>query len=77
MFWTGSCSAAICGEYIVLPSGRLAVVSFYVVTGVIVGVACLDGYMFAPDSEISSVYLLGKLGGLTKLFIKLILGVLI
>ena len=60
-----------------LPSVRLAGVSFDVVTGVIVGAACLDGCMFAPESEISSVYLLGKLGGLKILFIKLILGVLI
>ena len=49
--------------------------SFDIITVAIVGVVCLDIGMFTSASEISSMYLLGELGGVPILLIKLILGV--
>ena len=50
---------------------------FEIITGSIVGMAWLARCIFAPESEIASVYLLVELGGIPTLLIKLILGVLI
>ena len=71
----GRCSVAICDDSIVLTSGSLSVMYFEIMTGAIVGVACLDIYMFAPEYAIDSVCLLGELCGVPILPIKLILGV--
>ena len=46
-------------------------------TGAIMGVACLDRCMGVTESDIASLYLLGELGGVPILFIKLILVLLI
>ena len=48
-----------------------------IMTGAIIGVACLDRCMGVTGSEIASLYLLGEVGGVPILFIKLILGLLI
>ena len=61
----------------VIPSGSLAVVLFYNMPGDIIDVASFSGWIFAPESAISSVYFLGELGGVPIILIKLILGVLI
>ena len=50
---------------------------FEILTRAIVGVYLFAICMFAPESAIVSLYLLGKLGGVPILLIKLILGVLI
>ena len=50
---------------------------FDIVTGVIVLVYCLDRCIFAPESAISSVFLLREFGGVPIQYIKLILGLLI
>ena len=60
-----------------LSSGSLAVMSFEIMTGSIVVVACSSRYIFAPESAISSVFLLGGLCGVPIKFIKPILGLLI
>ena len=77
MLRPGSWSVSIYDESSVLPSGSLYVMSFDIITVAIVGVVCLDIGMFTSASEISSMYLLGELGGVPILLIKLILGVLI
>ena len=59
----GSWSVAIGGEYIVLPPGSIAFISFHIFTGEIVGVACFSRYIFAPESAIASMLLLRRLGG--------------
>ena len=48
-----------------LPSGSFAFISFYIITGAIVGVACLDRCVFAPESEFASMLVLVGLGGLS------------
>ena len=48
-----------------LPSGSIAFISFVIITGGIVGVACLYKYIFAPESVISSMLLLRLLGGVS------------
>ena len=45
--------------------------SFDVITGAIVGVYSLDRCMFAPESAITSLCLLGELGGVPIFLIKL------
>ena len=64
-------------ESIVIPSGSIVVISFEIIIGYIVVVACFARCIFAPVSIIASVLLLGKLGGVLIQFIKLILGLLI
>ena len=59
----------ICDSFVVLPFVSLAVMSFEVISGSIFGMACLARCMFAPGSAISSVCLLGELGGV-PIFIK-------
>ena len=51
--------------------------SFVIMTVAFVGVACLNRFIFEPESAIASVFLLGELGGVLILLIKLGLGVLI
>ena len=67
----------MCDESIVLPSGRLAVISFDIIIGAIIVVDFFAGCIFAPESEIASMLLLGGSGGLLLQFIKLILGLLV
>ena len=66
-----------CDNSIVIPSGRIDVMSFNIITGDIFGMACFSGCIFAPESAIASVYLLEELGGVPILLMKLILWVLI
>ena len=73
----GRCSVGMCVDSIVIPSGSLDFISFSIITGAIVGVACFARYIFAPESDIASMLLLVGLGGASILFIKLILGLLI
>ena len=56
-----------------IPSGRIDVMSFNIITGDIFGMACFSGCIFAPESAIASVYLLEELGGVPILLMKLIL----
>ena len=51
-------SVAICEDSIVLPSGSLDFISFSIIKGATVGVACFDGCMFAPESTISIMLVL-------------------
>ena len=64
-------------DSIVLTSGSIYVVLFEIMNEAIVLVACLSRYIFAPEYDISSVFLLGELGGVPIKFVKLILGLLI
>ena len=70
-------SVAMCEDSILVPYGILADVSVDINTGAILVVACFARCMFAPESAISSMLLLGGLGGSSKQFIKIILGLLI
>ena len=67
----------MCEDYIVLPSGSLAVISFASITGAIVVVDCFDRYILSPESVIDIMLSLGGLSGVSIQFIKLILGLLI
>ena len=49
----------MCDDSIVIPYGSLVVISFKIITGAIVVVACFARYIFAPESVIASVLLLG------------------
>ena len=49
----------MCDDSIFIPSVSLAVMLFDIMTGAIVPVACLDRCIFAPESDIASVFLLG------------------
>ena len=49
---------------------------FDIMTCSIVGVSCLDRYIFMPESEIASVCLLEELVGVPILLIKLSLGLI-
>ena len=60
----GSWSVTICVDYILLPSGSLDFISFSIITGSIVGVACLDMCIFAPESTIYRMLVLVGLSGL-------------
>ena len=73
----GCWSVAMCDESIVLPSGSLAVMSFEIMTGSNVLVACFSGWIFAPGSATAGVFLLVEFGGITIQYIKLILRLLI
>ena len=77
MFRPGSRSVNICDDSIVLPSGSLTVISFEIMTGAIVVVACFSRCIFAPESASANVFLLGELGGVPIQFVKLNLGLLI
>ena len=48
---------------IVLPSGNLDFISFSIITGAIVGASCIDRFIFAPESKISSMLVIVLLGG--------------
>ena len=50
---------------------------FDIINGAIVCLPCLTGCMFTTESEIASVCLLGELGEVLILLIKLTLGVII
>ena len=63
MIRPGSESVAVCVDSIVLPSGSLALISFYIITGAILGVACPARCIFAPESAISRTSVLAGLGG--------------
>ena len=63
LLMSGIWSVTIYDDYIVLPSGILSEISFFIMTGVIVGVACLARFMFAPEYAIDSLYLLGECDG--------------
>ena len=73
----GIYSVAICNNSIVLPYDSLAVMSFEIMTRAIVVVACFARCIFSPESEFSSILLIGYFGGVPIQFIKLILGLLI
>ena len=73
----GSWSVAICVDYIVLQSGSLDFILLSIITGAIVGVACLASCIFAPESEIAIILALVVVGGVTIWLLKLILGLLI
>ena len=60
----GSWRVAICFEYIVLPSVIIDFISLSIISGDIVGVACLARCILAPESAIASMLLLVGLGGL-------------
>ena len=62
---------------ILLQSGSLDVISVDIIKEVIVVVACFVRCVFTPDSDITSMLLLGGLGGISIQFIKLILALLI
>ena len=67
----------LCEDSIVLPYGSIAVVSFVITTGAIVVMDCFAMCIFASESVIASVFLLGELGGVLIKFIKRIVGLLI
>ena len=67
----------MCEDSNVIPSISLAVISFDIITGAIVVVACFARCIFAPNYAIASMFLLGRLGGVLIKCIKLILGLLI
>ena len=50
---------AMCEDSIILPYGSLAFISFGIITGAIVVVACFARCIFAPDSDIYGMLLLG------------------
>ena len=60
-----------------LPSGSLAVISFVIIMGAIVLVACFDRCILSLESVIDIMLLLGKFVGVPIQFVKLILGLLI
>ena len=59
----GIWSVAMCVESIVLSSGSLDFISFYIIAGAIGGVTCLARCIFAPEYEINSMLVLVGLGG--------------
>ena len=54
----GICIVDICDHSIVLPSGSIDVLSFEIVTGAIIVLACFDRCIFSPESVIVSAFLL-------------------
>ena len=58
----GSLSVAICVDSIVLTSGSLAFILLSIVTGAILGVACLAMCIFVQKSTIASMLVLVGLG---------------
>ena len=73
----GSWVVATCDDFVVIPYGILAEMVFDIITGAISGVTSFARWMFTPESEITSIYFLGELGGFLILLIKLVLSVLI
>ena len=67
----------MCDDPIVLPSVSLAIISFEIITGAIVVVTCFARCIFASESVIASVLLLGEFCGVLIKCIKLILGLII
>ena len=67
----------MCEDSIVIPSGILAVISVDIITEFLLLVACFSGCVFTPESVISSMLLIGGLGGVSTKFIKLILWLII
>ena len=61
----GIWSVAVCVDSVVIPSGSLDFISFSIITGAIVWVACLARCIFAPESVISSTLVLVGLGGVS------------
>ena len=55
----------MCVDSIVLPSGSLAFISFSIITGAIVEVACLARCIFAPKFVIASMLVLVGLCGVS------------
>ena len=58
----GRWTVVLCEDSIVLPYGSLAFISFSMIAGAIVGVACFDRCIFTPESTIASILLLVGLG---------------
>ena len=46
-----------------LPYGSICLISFDIITGGIVVVACFDRFILSPESVISSMLILGVFGG--------------
>ena len=67
----------MCEESTVMPYVSLAVISFDIITGAILVVACFSRCIFEPASTIASMLLLVGLGGVPIQIIKLILGLLL
>ena len=67
----------MCDKSIVLPFSSLAVMSFEIMTGGIVVVACFARCIFPPQSAIASVFLLEEFGRVPIQYIRLILGLLV
>ena len=67
----------MCDDSIVPPYGSLDVIAFEIITGAIFVVAYFARCIFAPESTIASVFLLGEICGVPIQSIKLILGLLI
>ena len=61
---SGRWSVSICIDSIVLLSGSLGFISFYIITGAILGVDLLARCIFAPESAIVIMLVLFVLGGL-------------
>ena len=59
----GSLIFAICVNSVVFPSGSIDSILLFIVTGSIVGVACLARYIFALESVIAIILILVGLGG--------------
>ena len=62
---SGIHSVAICGDSIVIQYGSLDFISFFIITGAIVWVACFDRRILSPESAIASMLLLVGLGGVS------------
>ena len=73
----GIYSVNICDDSIVLLSGNISVISFEMMTRAIVVVDCFSRCIFAPESAIASMFLLGEFVGVPIQLIKLILMLLI
>ena len=61
----GSWSVSICGDSIVLTSRSLAFISLSIIEGVVLGMACLDRFIFVPESVVSGILVLVVLGGVS------------
>ena len=73
----GSWSVDMCDDYIVLPSSSIAVISFDISPGAIVEMDFCARWIFAPESAIDSMLLLGEFGVGPMQFLIPILGLLI
>ena len=65
MLRSGIWSVAMCVDSIMLPYGSLGFISFYVITGDIVGIPCFTRCIFVPKSAIASMLLIVGLGGVS------------